>query len=163
MSVRLLFALFLLSATGCATGMRSRLPLDAQCYGASSIIWPLGADSSRTSGSGSWLILLSQPFSDSTRRLKAYAVDTFANTYGGSWESLGGDTVVADLWDVFTSTRLRLVQSHDLLVGRAHGTSDEMKDSSGVSVPLTADWFARFRHLGCQAIPDSLLRYVDAA
>jgi hypothetical protein len=133
-------------------------------YGASSIIWPLGADTSSERGSSSWLILLARPYSDSTRRLAAYAVDTNGNVYGGSWQPLAGDSVEADLWDVFTVTRLRLAQRQDALIGKAHGISDEMKqDSSGVFVPYEYDWSARFRRLTCDAVPDSLLRHVDGA
>ncbi len=165
--MRILVLVFALTIA-CATALRSQLPDDARCYAASSIIWPLGADtgagSGSGSGSGSWLILLARRYSDSTRRLAAYAVDTSGNTYGGSWQRLGGDSVEASLRDELTVTRLRLVEKHDGLIGSAHGISDEMKrDSSGVSVPFEYDWSARFKRVRCAAVPDSLLKHVDAA
>jgi hypothetical protein len=150
-------------AIACAPSMRSRLPNDARCYNAPSIIWPLGADTGTEKGSASWLILLVRPYSDSARRLAAYAVDTHANTYGGSWQPLAGDSLEASLWDVFTVTQLRLGRDRDVLTGTAHGTGDEMKqDSSGAFVPFEYDWAARFQRVTCGSVPRSLLKHVDA-
>jgi len=161
--LRILVLVFAL-AVACATALRSQLPEDTRCYAASSIIWPLGADTGAGSSAGSWLILLARRYSDSTRRLAAYAVDTYGNTYGGSWQRLAGDSVEASLRDQLTVTRLRLVEKHAVLIGRAHGISDQMKrDSSGVFVRSEYDWSARFRRVRCAAIPDSLLKHVDAA
>jgi|GEM_PF-5859151 hypothetical protein len=145
-------------AFGCAAAMHpNHLPDNARCYSAAGIIWPLGSDSAAEAGSHSWLILL-------PRRQAAYAVDTYGNSYGGSWRHIGGDSVVASLSDGLTVTSLRLFESGHGLSGRAHGISDEMKqDSTGVSVPFEYDWSARFTSLNCRAVPDSLLTHIDAA